>query len=322
VTPFLVFPVLTALAGNYIFGTLLNTGLAEFISSSCTPEKSLAQQLTCTGIPAIDSMLCGFVAFFHTAMEPSALPLTNAVLFNVSCVPVFLFIEASRQGRSGLLSSTVATVIMLLCQLGTGGVVLPLYWLAFITVDQAIKPGKVDQAHAEATFFAFIAGYFIPTSVMIYLKDPFVTLLWQAFPLWMLIAQRFHLLLRSPSKAPQPGTRTIQGLYLFICAIAAVSHLTIVWPNRADWNALAEALLPQVHAKGVAIPYELAAKAFLQWDGVFIYLSSMVAALWFARDIVEMLVLVSWFITAGTTMGPGAALAAVYAWREDMLNRL
>jgi hypothetical protein len=259
---------------------------------------------------------------FHGALEPSSRNYTIYLAFTLAPIVVFMYVEATRAGRPRALSAPAATTFGLLYQLLSAGAVLPLYWAAFLLSGQAARRGRVDSAHAQATAFAFGVGFFIPTTLMLAWADPVVTALWQPFPLWMLLAQRFHLLVRPPGRvgADAPGKQIVQALYWFTCLVATWSHLTLLWPIRDDLGAVRHAVFPRFLGADETLTLADGARNFLQWDGVFIVLPALLATLWFARSGQELVFLALWNVSTSITMGPGAALATVYAWREATLD--
>jgi hypothetical protein len=112
----------------------------------------------------------------------------------------------------------------------------------------------------------------------------------------------------------------VQALYGLTFLAAALSHLTLVWPIRNDTAVLRRALIPRFLGADEKVDVTDGARNFFQWDGVFLALEAMIATLWFARSAREMLFLVLWHASTTFTMGPGAALSAVYAWREEWID--
>jgi hypothetical protein len=68
------------------------------------------------------------------------------------------------------------------------------------------------------------------------------------------------------------------------------------------------------------MPFELAAMGFLKWDAVFGTGAIVLASLWFARNVKELFTLVVWYAVGIVFLGPGAALAGVFLWRESILE--
>jgi hypothetical protein len=152
----------------------------------------------------------------------------------------------------------------------------------------------------------------------------------------------------APALGLVTGRKTLQALYGLTIIIATLAHLQLVWPLISSPALLRNALLPHFSTLSssnsgdtlniniplvtrydpalpdsalVMDPTQVATTAlnFLQWDGVFTYGSAMLAALFFARSVREVLTIALWMASTSVTMGPGAALGTVYAWREGRL---
>lgn len=313
VLPLIALPPLTALALKYIWSTLTETQYGASVAGQCIA--GAPYKLSYTGHAGVDDQLCILVAFFSHSLQPRSFPFTAHFALNIAPIAAFPFIEAARTGRPFLLNALFTTVMWIACQLFTGGVTLPLYWALFVAAG-ALRPGKVAAGYAQGTVFGFLVGFLLPTLAMLKYNDPYLTAFWQPFPVWVLLAQRAFVLL-SPSTATVKGSkRTVQGLYTFIFLISAAGHVAHVWPLLGDMDALRKFFIPFVATPGQAIQDDEAAMNFLQWDGVFIFGSSILSSLWFARDSGEVLLLAIWNAAASVLLGPGAALAVVYAWRE------
>jgi hypothetical protein len=125
---------------------------------------------------------------------------------------------------------------------------------------------------------------------------------------------------RAGADADASGKQIVQALYWFTCLVATWSHLTLLWPIRADLGAVRHAVFPRFLGADEKLTLADGARNFLQWDGVFIVLPALLATLWFARSGQELIFLALWNVSTSITMGPGAALATVYAWREATLD--
>jgi hypothetical protein len=116
------------------------------------------------------------------------------------------------------------------------------------------------------------------------------------------------------------GTQTIRSYYLGLVIVGVLFHFTIVLPNLGNIGLLQRTFVPHIFVVGEPTTVAQAALNFLQWDLVFIAGAAMLASLWFARNAKEVAVLALWNVLAGLVFGPGAALAAVYAWREGTIG--
>lgn len=97
-------------------------------------------------------------------MHPSNLAFNAAILSGLGTVAAVPVLETARQKKPGLLA--IHVVISLIYQRFTAAVLLPWFYLIFITTGAAqINPGlgaRVSQARAEAVFLSLILGYVIP----------------------------------------------------------------------------------------------------------------------------------------------------------------
>jgi hypothetical protein len=269
----------------------------------------------------VDKVLCALVAFFLESFKPRNETFTSYLVVHLAPVVLFGFVEAARNGRSWIISSPMAVLFGLGYQLLTGAVVLPLYWLTFIVSGAYKSSGNVDLRHARGTAFALLVGLTVPSIGMIATHDPAWTALWQAIPLLFWITQRVYLLIQPTTISSNlSGTPTIRSLYLGLVAVGAIVHFMIVLPNLGNIGLLQRTFVPHIFVVGQPTTVAQAVLNFLQWDLVFIAGAAMLASLWFARNAKEVAVLALWNVLASLVFGPGAALAAVYAWREGTIG--
>jgi len=67
-------------------------------------------------------------------------------------------------------------------------------------------------------------------------------------------------------------------------------------------------------------PLSKIAYQVIQWDGVFLFASSLVATLIFARTKTEAAKIAAFDLLATAACGTGGALAGIWAWREHRLH--
>jgi hypothetical protein len=320
VIPALLFPSLTVLATKLIFVHSKDPVVSEGLKSQCIPaEGPLA--LPYTGFDPVDRVLCALVAFFIESFKPRNETFTSYLVAHLAPVVLFSFVEAARNGRPWIISSPMAVLFGLGYQLLTGAVALPLYWLTFIVSGAYKSSGNVDLRHARGTAFGLLVGLTVPSIGMIATHDPAWTALWQAIPLLFWITQRVYLLIQpSTTSSNLSGTPTIRSLYLGLVTVGAIVHLAIVLPNLGNIGLLQRTFVPHIFVVGEPTTVAQAVLNFLQWDLVFIAGAAMLASLWFARNTKEVAMLALWNVLAGLVLGPGAALAAAYAWREGTIG--
>jgi len=274
------------------------------------------------GLSRIDDLLCVLVTFFHSSFDPATLPFTADFAVSLAAPVALTFIEAARAGRSLVLAFPSALGVFY--QLRGAGVAFPLFWLALILSGHTRlnrAAAWIDQARAEAALFAVLAGFALPSVLMLTLQDPVVTAFWQFFPLWMWVAQAGHLFFRPSSRYHTSGYWTVQATFIFTFIASAISHIAIIWATRDNFVLLRTLYVPPLLPGNPATTsVQMAAHAFLQWDAVFTLGSSLLGTLWFANNAKEASLVVLWDGIASVVMGPGAAVSGVLLWREWRLN--
>lgn len=328
ILPCLIFPVLSAVAFKTIFAhSIKGSGLGAKLKAECPafPGYGAATpyRITYTGLDPLDSKLCILVAMFHAAMEPLSFPFLTYFLGTAAPLTSIPAVEASRISRHFTIAFPI--IIGAFCQTITVGVTMPIYWLCFILTSNLPGHEKtmISQASAESILFSIFIGSIVPSAAMFILKDPTVTAIWQFFPLWASIAGWIHLKLRPIASAPESGYVTIQMMHAAMFVIASSTHAAATWPSlqTKDINALKALFLPSISMLDPATTSaELAAKDLLQWDATFAFGSTILASLWFAGSIKDLLAILAWYTVAIPVVGPGAAITGVLFWRESKLN--
>jgi hypothetical protein len=182
--------------------------------------------------------------------------------------------------------------------------------------------GRVSQRDASGLAFASIAGYALPSVMMIMTHIPGWVAIWQGFPVLLLLGHWLYLAITpvNPSTTAQSGAGTIQRIYLTTSLIAATIHLLITIPKLGDTASLKALFAPRVVTPEHTVGYAAGSLNTLQWDSVFIAGAAALASLWFGRNAKEVIGLAVWNVVAGVVIGPGAALAVIYAWRESWVS--
>ncbi|KAJ7273017.1 hypothetical protein C8J57DRAFT_264216 [Mycena rebaudengoi] len=317
VLPMVLFPALSVLAFRFTLGHMITSGLGLTLKQQCSVTGS-AYRLVYTGIPVVDQRLCGLVSLFHLALTPEALPFVAT--FMVSAVPLLALpaFESVRNGRPALLALPV--VFGLVAQLMTVAVIWPMYWLIFILTGAAQRrPGThISKAHAQAVVFGITSGAAVPTLCLTVLEDPYVTAVWQFFPVLQWLAQSAHLLVRHPSANAKSGYSWIRALYIGAFMLSAATHIAAL-SKAQNLENIKALFLPSLVPLTSAAP-NLQVRNFLQWDAVFAFGSTLLASVWFAQNAQQAVTIVLWNITGTILVGPGAAIAAVALWRESYLH--
>jgi len=163
-------------------------------------------------------------------------------------------------------------------------------------------------------------GYITPSVGMMTMDNPWVTAIWQPFPLWMFIAQHAYLIARSGHS--QSGYQTVQTTYIILFLLSAIPHIYLLGPTivAADHARFKALFVPSLAAPDASSTVQAAVLDFIQWDVVFVSLSTFLASLWTAKSITQFVAMIVWFVVAGAVFGLGSALVGVFAWRERLLN--
>jgi len=325
ILPSIVFPSLVALAFHFIFGHLRKSSIDSdvTIAHACAPglAEATPYRLRYVGLESIDNALCPLVTVFQTAINSQDL-LTLITYFIGVGAPLIIVpaVEGLRAGRSRFIAYPI--ICGLLSQTMTAGVAMPLYWLIFILTG-GTKPAShrnpgntsISQADAEAVVFGIVVGAVIPSAGMLALNDPYVTAIWQFFPIYILVAQCLHLLFRPSSKYSQSGHQTIRGLYIAAFVLSSSIHIATIWPSVGDLHMVRRVFLPSV-----AIPRETIenkVQHLLKWDLAVAFISSILVTFWFASTRRQLALLVAWSVFATPVLGPGAAIMGAHLWWQE-----
>jgi len=318
--PALLFIPLAFAAHHFLIGFLIESGGAAILNGQCPPNPG-PYSGRYVGIGPIDDFLCILVAFFQSSFEPTTFPFIADFAASLAAPVALTFVEGARSGCSTLLAFPV--IMGAICQIRGAGISFPLFWLALImfghTHFNRVAAG-INQARAEAALFAVLAGYALPTALMLVLQDPVVTAAWQFFPAWMWVAQAAHLFIRPSSRYNTSGYWTVQATFIFTFIASAISHIAAIWAIK-DLALFRDLYIPPIVVPDPAtINLQLATHVFLQWDAVFAMGSSLLGSLWFARDAKQVVLITLWNVIATAIVGAGAALSGVLIWREWALN--
>jgi len=318
--PTFLFISLACGAYHFLFGHINKSGGGALLAAQCPPYPG-PYNMRYFGVGPVDNFLCILVAFFQTNLqEPSTFPFSGDFLASLAAPVALTFVEPSRSGRSVALSFPLTLGV--LYQTKGGGVGLPLFWLALIlSGHHRFKRGaaRIDQASAEASLFAVLIGYALPSALLFTMQDPMVTALWQFFPLWMWAAKAGHLFFRPPSRYNTSGYWTVQATFIFTFIMSAISHIAALWVTGGSPELLKYLYVPPISPPATTTLH-LATHVFFQWDAIFTFVSSLLGTLWFACNVKQVALIALWDVVASVVVGPGAAVSGVLLWREWRLN--
>jgi hypothetical protein len=155
---------------------------------------------------------------------------------------------------------------------------------------------------------------------MLTVDNPWITAIWQPFPLWMFTTQQTYLFLRS--RDSRSGYRTIQFTYIILFLLSALPHIYLLGPTivAGDHARLKALFVPSLAVPDVSSTVQVGVLDFIQWDIVLTSFSTFLALLWTVKSITQFIVMTVWLVVAGVVFGPGSAFVGVFAWREGVLN--
>jgi hypothetical protein len=285
--------------------------------------------LAYTGLPQIDGQLCGLVAFFHILMDPHNLPFNVELFTFLAGMITIPYFEAARENRNILLESQ--WVIGIMYQKFTGGVVLPMYWLLFIVTGaatlhhtfQGCNNGTIDQRHAESIILALVVGFILPSLAMFITTDQYVTAFWQAFPIWMYIAQLLYLTIRPASHTS--GVSTVNFTYIALFILSALPHLYLLTPILFSPNAPAifkYLFLPSLTVLDPdSTTIDQGVMDVIKWDYMIMLVGAFAVTVWVVgRSVKSIVGLIAWWVVSVLLFGAGASVVGVFWWRERCLN--
>ena len=206
-----MFPSFVAGGVKFIFKhSLIGSGLGDLTAGSCAADVKNAMpfKLAYTSHPVVDHVLCKLSALFHfTLGSEVGYGYFTYIVATASVILLMMGVEASRAKRSALVG--YPAVWLLLSQLISVGLAVPLSWLVFFTFNHPTsihsnvratkavekssplpaKTYKVSQVHAETIMFGLIVGSAAPTYAMRYFKeDPYFSAISQIYPVLMAVA--------------------------------------------------------------------------------------------------------------------------------------
>jgi hypothetical protein len=154
---------------------------------------------------------------------------------------------------------------------------------------------------------------------------------WQPFPVYAAIMQRvFGLFVKDTTKKdrcdnPQADMPYLRRIYIFAGVAAALANLYVRFNSPVS---LTEVFFQGVRNPSAAVPLALGLAKFLRYDQIA---SFSAGGIWTALSFHDLKkagkVTAGWGkivgIFTGTTIvaGPGAAMAAMWAWREEALTK-
>jgi hypothetical protein len=321
----LVYSGLAAAGVYFIHGHASKSGLSASLNASCPNPATFktGTQLPYTGLGGLDNFLCILVTFFQTVLaDPEGSKFTvNFIAQFASTIPLMMF-ESVRENRSLVLASPALVGAMY--QAAGGGVILPLYWLSFVLSGAPQKGFDISQVQAESALFGFLAGAAVPTvSMFMNSSNPHVVATWQAFPIIAGAFQQAYILLRPTPKGGNnaSGYQVVQLTHFLTFTAGAVFHLGVHGPDLLTHPLQTlsgiTSFFPSIHDPNPATTAPIdAVLDFLGWDRLLITTATAITPLFSTEDFGEALKLAGGAILTSIVLGPGAAVAGLWMYRE------
>lgn len=155
---------------------------------------------------------------------------------------------------------------------------------------------------------------------MLLMNNPYATAFWQPFPIWISIAQHGYLAIRP--RTVRSGYKTTQAAYTAAFLTGAISHMYYAAPTLlvGDFAGYHAAHLPDLAIDASSSTVQTASLGLIQWDILFVGLSTLCGCLWTAKHLAEFAGIIAWLVVGSIFVGPGAAVVAIFALRERKLN--
>lgn len=322
------------MAYHFEFGHLRLSGAKASLGAKCSsgsPSSQTPYLLPYTGWVNVDGGLCTLVTLFMETLNTEQGLSDLDYLFGTTGIIVLLpFAESVRRhsnnhGSPSLLIAFPA-LWLLITQVASIGMTFPVYWLVYIASGNvqtrqsfALSPPNLSQA--LSLVFAVLGGAMLPSSALKGFRDPYITVIWQFYPVFMSVAYFLHYLLTPRAWRSQSGLVILRFLFIGVLIISSSSHIAAVWPAvlEGDFAQARSMVLPSLTP--LPVEAELSAKLanFLRWDGLFAFFASAIATLWFVKNSRELASFVVWYLISVPLFGFGAAITAVIVWVENLI---
>jgi len=322
-----VFVPFTASAIYLCWARLLKSGALDHLVSGCTGASYR------TGSRLLDKFICSNVKFYLEALAPSNPPFFSGDVSSIAACALIPLVESLRSNTPKIMRYPVVTGLA--AQTFGRGAIYPLYWSAFISSGAARKePSKstgsyIHQYEAEGALVASLLGFVLPGLGMSITKSAHWTLAWFIYPISLSIIQKSYSFLRRwltayhpPHEISQKRAYHLLQISYFLQFLYATSmHIKVLGPRLFNPEQLKQLMgvtlnIPSINTTTVSkIAYQV-----IQWDGIVLFASSVVATFAFARTKKEAAKIALFDLLATAACGTGGALAGIWAWRERRLH--
>lgn len=308
-----------------------------------------------TGLRPLDAILQTMVTFFLPVLassRPEHVLQTLYFLATMAPLIAIFTVEGFRSRNKWTLLAT-PSVWAVLYQLRGIGLIAPLYMAVSTYVSSGIvyfspSTRNLSASTARAILPALVLGYVVPTMLMFFpLADALHTrqlfiALWQPAPVYVTILTRvFSRVCKSVGSGSVAKTDTaavdrkanrdiphLQTLYAVAGCIAACFHLVLLLSGVASGTDFITKAF---------IPFDSFAQVSTLTDGVVVFFQNdflivavatllwCLASMWDLHRLgisnISGLVALPILLLSALAFGPGATVAAVWYWREQVLSR-
>jgi len=286
-----------------------------------------------TGSRLLDKLICANIKFYREALSPSNPPFFPGDVSSISACALIPLIESLRSNTPKPMQHPLITGLA--AQTFGRGAIYPLFWSAFISSGAARKhPSEslgtyIHQYEAEGALLASVLGFILPGLGMSITKSSHWTLAWFIYPITLSLVRKSYSTLRRlftnyhpPYEVSQQRAYYIlQAAYFVQFLYATTLHLKVLGPRLFHPDKLKALMnltfsIPSINTTALSkIAYQV-----IQWDGVILFVSSIVATFSFARSKTEFAWIAAFDLLAAAACGTGGALAGIWAWRERRLH--
>ncbi|KAJ5792505.1 uncharacterized protein N7503_008483 [Penicillium pulvis] len=340
-----------AMAANSIMGSTMGGFWPHLMSiirqgvwtSSNGETVSLTRSLY--NVPFLDQIFTPLITCFLPSISGSdAVSRSQMFSFLTDCGPVYTIwlLESCRQGKSGF-EVVLPIVSGTLFQLLGIGKVAPVYFaIEYIRTPLSSLKGEnrnIKTDVLKSLFPAMLAGHYLPLFANFFAstveRRQSINAWWQLFPLVVPLVQLPLRLLAKPQANIEKKKKTASDhktnllwtrcTYGLLAAISGLSFIYARW-SAPQGTSLAKIFLPGLfeHTQPIT-SFAQGIARFLKYDDIF---SLGAGFVWLGlrfRELQQSGVPVSWWksvcalVGTTVTIGPGAALALGWGWREEIL---
>ncbi|KAL7623235.1 hypothetical protein AAE478_006916 [Parahypoxylon ruwenzoriense] len=302
-----------------------------------------------TGLAALDGAAKFLVAAFLAGparWDAGVHAQQSHFLVNWFAVLCVWNVEACRRRNAGRLVSFMALFALLYQTIGVT-VIAPLYYALYVQLsagDAYHSSGReVPLAYARTLLPAAVLGYLVPTVALYYIPWSdiatlqYVTALWQPSPIFVSVLLLCFSFLLPPSSSSAASSKNadvkhLKRIYLVAGLVSAAAHISTLYNCLASSSGN-----PQLSLSYVFLPNKAAWRGSMaaglhyifQWDFWGTFTASLFWCWLVVYDVLRILIgkpsavqlfqAVLGIGLVALVAGPGAAIVAVWNWREDRL---